>query len=131
MTARLCVSAIQEGAIVSPSNSHGTGRKLVHPHAFRGNLTEALLPQLLQPPVSPCAAVKHCNRLRTDRSYRDAAGTALLIGADLIQEVAAYERPDGPIQILSLLIRQGENPYIGACLLCTYADSDLLRLPIL
>ncbi len=63
------------------------------------------------------AAVKHCHKLRTSSQYRDACGRVLLVGSDLLQEVVLYKRPEGPIHVHSLLVRNRCEPPTGASLL--------------
>lgn len=57
--------------------------------------------------------VKHCHKLRTSSQYRNACGRVLLVGSDLLQEVVLYERPEGPINVHSLLVRNRCKPPAG------------------
>ena len=45
-----------------------------------------------RPPHRPAAslAVKHCVKVRTQRSYRESSGTVIVSGADLVSEIAPH-----------------------------------------
>lgn len=59
------------------------------------------------------SAVKHCCKLRTALKYRQAQHRALIIGIQMLEEVASISAALQPLKIHTLLVAQASQPPAG------------------
>ena len=90
-----------------------------HPPARPPPPTRLPAPPLTRPPALP--AVKHCVKVRTQRSYRDASGTVIVNGADLVTEVAPH------VALRTLFYLQGAPPPELAADRCVAVTETVMR----